>query len=103
MDILDKAHIADTFQARHGWRFAWLDRKWWILDEGRWTQFMAKERLIRTIGELGRELFQNDPKNRQQAGMGYVQASIASLLCGRLMVSGLPGRRQEADDDSPTS
>lgn len=99
MDLLDMRKIVDDFLAFQGWRFRYLDRKWWIFEDGYWSMFQGRDRLSYAIMMYTREMG-GDPKILKQVGQIHVLTKLCGMLAPKLFVDRLPGRREEPTEPS---
>lgn len=94
VDLPDIDHVVSTFVHAHGFHFRYLDRKWWVFEDGYWSMFQAKARLMRAIMIHTQDLFPDEHPMQKKAKKLYYQDRVTALISQRLFVDRLPGRQE---------
>lgn len=89
-----KDDLRQLILARCKERFCNVNNRWWILDDGYWTQIAARDRLFRAIHTTWSDVRKDgDPWPRD-----YLVNRMISEMAFDFWCKGLPGRLREQDD-----
>jgi hypothetical protein len=93
--MIDVDKFTQSFLAIRGRAFRFVNHRWWVYDDGYWTQKQARSSLDRSILAEGRDTEPGTEVNnliRQGVEQSYIRNRIIAHLAGVLWTDKLPAR-----------
>lgn len=92
--------LLDEFQAVYRQNYRYVGGKWWVLIDGYWSTFNARQHMARALLAMAEDIWPEGHSCRAQVSKDYMITRLCAGLVPGLSSDRLPGRQESMDPPS---